>query len=85
MAAYKITPLTRPGLRVFQATLPFQHRPAREIILCELAEDRFEIDVRRKDESRSLARGRGRDLRRRLTLRPFRSGAAVNGKRPDQC
>ena len=45
MAAYKITPLTRPGLRVFQATLPFQHRPAREIILCELAEDRFEIDL----------------------------------------
>ena len=45
MAAYKITPLTRPGLRVFQATLPFQYRPAREIILCELAEDGFEIDL----------------------------------------
>src|SRR5690606_40324001 len=37
--------LARAVLRVLQAALPLQHRPAPEVVLRELREDRLEIDL----------------------------------------
>lgn len=45
MAADKLAAFARADLRVLQAALPLQHRPAVKIILGELAENRFEIDL----------------------------------------
>jgi hypothetical protein len=45
MAADKLAAFARAGLRVLQAALPLQHRPAVKIILGQLAENRFEIDL----------------------------------------
>lgn len=45
MAADKLAAFARANLRILQAALPLQHRPAVKIIFCELAENRFEIDL----------------------------------------
>jgi hypothetical protein len=44
MAAYKITPHA-PRFARLSGNTPIPAPPSQEIILCELAEDRFEIDL----------------------------------------
>jgi hypothetical protein len=45
MAADKLAAFARAGLAILQAALPLQHRPAVKIVLGQLAENAFEVDL----------------------------------------
>ena len=45
MIGNKFSPFTGAGFAVFQATFPFQRRPAVIVVLRQFAEDAFEINL----------------------------------------
>ena len=45
MAADKFAAFARAGLRLLQAALPLQHRPAVKVVLGQLAENALEINL----------------------------------------